>query len=182
MKPKFIPVHRITDNQIATRLLTEKLNGLMERVRTRAHELFDRRGHENGHDLDDWFQAERECGMLPIARIEDAGTEIRIRIERPEFTADQLKVHAEPQAITVEGAAVQEYESGDPERFSLTERALFGRYELPAAIDTDLVNATLEDGVLRIVARKADLPVEASPIKTDEPRIAKMEKERFAVA
>jgi hypothetical protein len=34
-----------------------------DQVRDRAYELSEARGRENGHDLDDWLQAERElCG------------------------------------------------------------------------------------------------------------------------
>ena len=29
-------------------------------VRERAHQLFEQRGFEHGHDLDDWLQAEAE--------------------------------------------------------------------------------------------------------------------------
>ena len=31
-----------------------------ERVRRRAFELYEQRGHEDGHDLDDWLRAEAE--------------------------------------------------------------------------------------------------------------------------
>ena len=34
-----------------------------EMIRTRAYELYEQRGCEEGHDLDDWLQAEAEiCG------------------------------------------------------------------------------------------------------------------------
>lgn len=33
---------------------------LSERIRRRAYELFVQRGYENGHDTEDWLQAERE--------------------------------------------------------------------------------------------------------------------------
>jgi hypothetical protein len=33
---------------------------LLEQIRVRAHELFEQRGREEGHDLDDWLQAEAE--------------------------------------------------------------------------------------------------------------------------
>jgi hypothetical protein len=29
-------------------------------IRTRAHQLFEQRGCEHGHDFDDWLQAEAE--------------------------------------------------------------------------------------------------------------------------
>ncbi len=31
-----------------------------EAIRRRAYEIYERRGREHGHDLDDWFKAERE--------------------------------------------------------------------------------------------------------------------------
>lgn len=31
-----------------------------ERIRVRAYELFEERGKEEGHDLEDWFRAEEE--------------------------------------------------------------------------------------------------------------------------
>lgn len=31
-----------------------------ERIRTRAYELFEQRGREDGHDLEDWLAAENE--------------------------------------------------------------------------------------------------------------------------
>ena len=33
---------------------------ILERIRVRAHELFEQRGREEGHDLEDWLQAEAE--------------------------------------------------------------------------------------------------------------------------
>lgn len=34
--------------------------GLEGEIRTRAYELYEERGKEDGRDLDDWFQAEAE--------------------------------------------------------------------------------------------------------------------------
>jgi hypothetical protein len=31
-----------------------------EQIRQRAYELYDARGREDGHDMDDWFRAEQE--------------------------------------------------------------------------------------------------------------------------
>lgn len=31
-----------------------------EAIRVRAYELFEERGHENGHDQEDWLRAEEE--------------------------------------------------------------------------------------------------------------------------
>ncbi len=34
----------------------------LEQIRRRAHELYEARGGEEGHDLEDWLQAEAEIG------------------------------------------------------------------------------------------------------------------------
>jgi Protein of unknown function (DUF2934) len=33
---------------------------LQEQIRRRAHELYEQRGRDDGHELDDWLQAESE--------------------------------------------------------------------------------------------------------------------------
>jgi hypothetical protein len=39
---------------------TEPHPNLEEEIRCRAYELYEARGCEDGHDLEDWFQAEAE--------------------------------------------------------------------------------------------------------------------------
>jgi hypothetical protein len=39
-----------------------------ERVRRRAHELYELRGKQDGHDLDDWLIAEAEIVEEPIGK------------------------------------------------------------------------------------------------------------------
>jgi hypothetical protein len=39
---------------------TEPTPEMLEQIRARAHELFEQRGREEGHDVDDWLQAEAE--------------------------------------------------------------------------------------------------------------------------
>ena len=41
--------------------LTEE--NMSEFIRQRAYQLFEDRGRESGHELDDWLQAEREIKM-----------------------------------------------------------------------------------------------------------------------
>jgi Protein of unknown function (DUF2934) len=39
---------------------TEVENNLEEQIRTRAYELYEARGREEGHDLENWLEAEAE--------------------------------------------------------------------------------------------------------------------------
>jgi hypothetical protein len=40
---------------------------LHERIRARAFELYEQRGGEDGHELDDWLQAEEELTTTAVA-------------------------------------------------------------------------------------------------------------------
>ena len=43
-----------------TNQTSESTSDLQEQIRCRAHELYEQRGRDNGHELDDWLQAESE--------------------------------------------------------------------------------------------------------------------------
>ena len=55
---------------------TESPADIQEQVRHRAFELYEQRGREDGHDLDDWLQAESElapqyyAGLKILAYVE----------------------------------------------------------------------------------------------------------------
>jgi len=40
----------------------------LEQIRLRAYELFEQRGREHGHELDDWLQAEAEITQQSARR------------------------------------------------------------------------------------------------------------------
>ena len=46
--------------QTSTKIEPTQHEDLQEQVRRRAYELYELRGKENGHDLEDWLQAESE--------------------------------------------------------------------------------------------------------------------------
>lgn len=46
-----------------------------ELIRLRAYKLFEDRGYEHGHDVDDWLQAEVEIvAKKPVARADRSAT------------------------------------------------------------------------------------------------------------
>jgi hypothetical protein len=40
---------------------------LQDQIRARAYQLYEQRGRDHGHDLDDWFQAEAEFSQVQKA-------------------------------------------------------------------------------------------------------------------
>jgi len=59
MKKHQAKQHRRSPRTTKT-LATEPSQNLEEMIRRRAYELYEARGSEDGHDLDDWFRAEDE--------------------------------------------------------------------------------------------------------------------------
>jgi len=48
-----------------TIVTSEALKNLEEQIRRRAYELYEARGREDGHDLEDWLRAEAEVAGSP---------------------------------------------------------------------------------------------------------------------
>jgi HSP20 family molecular chaperone IbpA len=74
-----------------------------EAIAKRAFELFQKRGYKFGHELEDWFKAERELLKKVPIDIKDVDGNLNIRAEVPGFTAADLKVSVEPNRITIKG-------------------------------------------------------------------------------
>ena len=51
-----MPAHTMKETPKPSSLRTEKK--LQEQIRRRAYELYEARGRGNGHEIDDWLQAE----------------------------------------------------------------------------------------------------------------------------
>jgi len=52
-----------TRRQTSTLLVMKSAPDVQEQIRCRAYELYEQRGREDGHDLDDWLQAESEVAQ-----------------------------------------------------------------------------------------------------------------------
>jgi len=48
------------DTKAEVKGAAQEVEGLEEQIRLRAYELYEARGREDGHDVDDWRQAEAE--------------------------------------------------------------------------------------------------------------------------
>ena len=46
-----------------TNPITQSTSELQEQIRRRAYELYEQRGRDDGHELDDWLTAESELAQ-----------------------------------------------------------------------------------------------------------------------
>lgn len=91
------------------------MNVLFDAISRRAYQIFEGSGHTSGHELDDWFQAEREFlhpVHIQVNEIEDA---LEIHAEVPGVSEKELEVSVR--------AAKENWRLSAPEKASSKEKA-----------------------------------------------------------
>lgn len=156
-----VNVQKIRDAEGKKPLLQETLAetlDLLDRVRKRAFELFEKRGGATGSDIGDWLQAEKEVFQVPEMELAESPKEFDVRLALPGFGAGDIRVSALPDAVIVDGeAAHQDHGADGSIRFcEFGERRVFRLIPLPEPADVDRVSANLDKGILHIRVAKAE--------------------------
>lgn len=152
-----VSIRRIDPAEPKSPSLLKEIDALLDRVRQRAFELFEQRAGAGGNEVDDWLNAQAQLLAHAPAELVERKKNFEIAIAVPGFTAAQLNIAVLPDSITVLGKAENKKELKHATVYfsELTQRDLLRRFDLPAQIEPAQVHASLEDGVLKIVARKA---------------------------
>jgi HSP20 family molecular chaperone IbpA len=158
-----IAVKGVTSPNEALDRLTRFRRAVHDEICEKAFRRFQQKGCQSSSELEDWVEAEREVLCCPPCDLAETQDEIRIRAAVPGLGARTMQVYVLPNSITIEGQMEAPKHSNNEEiHFSeLMEKKLLRQFDLPAPIDPERIKATLEDGVLRISAKKA--AVTASP-------------------
>ena len=128
----------------------------LEAVQRRAFELFEQRGREDGHELEDWLQAEHELFGWPAAELAEKNGAYEIGVTLPGFEAKDVEVTATPAEVVIH-AATQKEKKSDKDNVLWTEfgsEDVYRRFQVPNAINVDQVTAKLDNGLLRVIAPK----------------------------
>jgi HSP20 family molecular chaperone IbpA len=123
--------------------ITPLLEQMRERITQRAYQSFLDRGSVNGHDLDDWFSAERELIIKPVASVRAEAADIFVEVVLPEIDLPNLTVHIAPSQLVI---------SSDPDGDG---PQLCQVIDLPHAVSVDGVDAEQLQNMLRITAAVA---------------------------
>jgi len=147
--------------------LFEEIGNRVEDVRRRAFELFQRRSAESGDPLDDWLRAEREVMGWAATELIETDTAYQAEVALPGFDARDVHVIVTPAEIIVR-AFRQDANQGAEKSVLWSEfnsRDLYRSLAPPEPalkpIDPEKTTATIEHGLLRIVAPKAVAKPEA---------------------
>ena len=151
--------------------LFDRVQEIYDSIARRAFELFEGNGQIFGRELEDWLRAESELLHPVHIEVADVGDSLSVRAEVPGFTVKDLEVSVEPERLTITGKRETKGERKKGGKAVYTERCadeILRVIDLPAAVDTTKVAATLKDGVLELEMPKAAL---AKKIKV-EPKAA----------
>jgi HSP20 family molecular chaperone IbpA len=179
-------VTTIRHGEVQNKSFFAEIDQWFDSIRRRAYELFQARGFPDGRDWDDWFSAERELFWRPASELSETEKDYRIRVAVPGFQANQIEVGIEPGFVTVRGEITRKEEKAEGEKTLFSEfeqKKMFRRFPFPQTVNTGLAKATLDDGMLTIVAPKtetAKLTVEER-MGPGKEEAAAGEKEKVAV-
>ena len=139
---------------VAADVLLSRKNEIQNVIARRAYELFKGHGSVNGHDIDDWIEAEVEVVRTYRHDLKESAEAIIFKAELPcSFTADQLDVSVESRRLMVNGGRELDVICGGNTPAHMEKRAqrIFGVEELPVDVDPSRSTAKLKGDTLEIV-------------------------------
>lgn len=137
-----------------------------DRIRMQAYNLFARRGAGDGRALDDWLAAEREF-CWPSAELTEREGGYALKVALAGFEPGEITVTATPREIMIKAAHKHEKQSAKEGEAKLrwTEfrsNDVFRRVELPNAVSVEKIAASFRNGMLEIVAPRAESSPESA--------------------
>ncbi len=144
--------------------ITNELEQVQSRIRQRAFELSRNRNH-TGREVDDWLTAESEVIMSPPVEVSEKAGEYILRVAAPGIDPKHLVVMATPEQVLVKSDFRHDHEP-DAQIHSCEFRStlLFRAIPFPERIELKSLKVDLNDGMLRITARRESvISVAAKP-------------------
>jgi HSP20 family molecular chaperone IbpA len=135
--------------------ISEETEELQSRIRDRAYQLSQERGHA-GREVDDWLTAESEIISVPPAELIERDGMFEMKFAVGGLDAQDVRVLTSPDRVLVRCEARHECESqsGTVHLCDFKSLTVFRSVPFPERIDVNRVDLAFEDGVLRITAAK----------------------------
>ena len=113
-----------------------------EQIRALAYHLYQSRGGDDGRDLDDWLEAERQLILAPGSEVVQRDGKFEIRMPAEGYEPRDIHVTALPGSLVVKAASERNAE----------QKILLRTIDLPEPIDADRTTARLDNGMLYVTA------------------------------
>lgn len=144
-----------------------RANAIFEAISRRAYEIFEGNGYAPGHDLDHWFQAEKELLHPVHVELKDSGDVLSIKAELPGFNEKELAINVEPRRLVISGMreTKKEEKKGKTVYSETCADQVMRVIELPAEVQAEKAIATLKDGIVELnlpkVVKARTIPIES---------------------
>ena len=165
-----IKVQKVVDPARQTLPVFKEMESVLERIRARAFDVFSGRGSGHGRALDDWLAAEREI-CWPTGELVEQDKAYTLSVALPGFEPSDISVTTTPHELIVHAKSkVESKKEEDAKKggkvcwSEFRSNDVYRQVELPKNIDVQSVSASLQNGLLKIVATKAQKPTRVVPI------------------
>jgi HSP20 family molecular chaperone IbpA len=132
--------------------LQRKVQTVQLAISRRAHELFEARGQEHGHDREDWFRAESEL-LCPVSvSLSESEDRISVCADVAGFDQTELEVSIEPGRISILGekkTSGTKAKDGIIERTSAHPAQILEVVDLATEVTPERAVVELQGGVLK---------------------------------
>ncbi len=132
--------------------LQRKVQKVQLAISRRAHELFEARGREHGHDREDWFRAESELLCPASVSMSESEDRISVRANVAGFDETELEVSIEPSRISILGEKKKsgtKAKGGTIERTSANPDQILEVVDLATEVMPERAVVELQGGVLK---------------------------------
>ncbi len=137
----------------------DRMKETSDAVARRAFEIFERNGRRLGHDLENWFQAERELLHPVYLNISETDSALTVELEVPGFTEKDIDVSVEPHRLAVTGKRESREEKRNGKTVYSEQRSdeILRTVELPCEVDPAhrAIKATYDHGLVTITLPKS---------------------------
>jgi HSP20 family protein len=154
-----LDVQKVTSPEDRRLPIFAEFDKIAKRIRERAYELFANRPVAEGHELDDWLNAQHEI-RWPAAELIEEDDEFDVKVALPGFKLENISVTATPRELIVKGSQQEQSdeqknaEKGKVRWSEFHRNDVFRQIELPSDVDVARISAEFDDGVLKIEAPK----------------------------
>ena len=113
--------------------------------------------------FEDAFGGATDSGFKwnPAVDIRENDSELRLDVELPGISPEEVEVTAENGVLTVRGEKRSERKEDDTSRYHVVERSygsFMRSFQLPQGLDEDRIEATFDNGILSVHIPKSALP------------------------
>jgi len=152
-----VAVQKVEDDALKSLPVFEEIEKHLKDVRRRAFDLFEGRGCELGHELEDWLKAEREVFGQCAAEMVETEKEYELQMALAGFDAKEVQVTASPSVIVVHAQtkAEKRTENSNVVWTEFGSHDVYRRFEMPQPVNVENTTATLDKDILRIRVAKA---------------------------